>query len=202
MPKLLLGTLNLGKQDELRALLAGPSLEILSPQDLGLDIQIEETGATYAENALLKAERFAAQSGLWSLADDSGLEVDALEGAPGFRSARLAGDGKSDSDRRRLLLGMLVDHTRPWWAQFRATVALASPTGEIDLAEGQCLGEIIPEERGTGGFGYDPIFLVYEAGQTMAELGMDEKNHISHRALAVEAIRPVLMARLGLNGGS
>jgi XTP/dITP diphosphohydrolase len=94
---------------------------------------------------------------------------------------------------------MLVDHARPWEARFRATVALADPSGEIELAEGQCTGEIIDEERGTGGFGYDPIFLVHRAGKTMAELEMGDKNQISHRARALEAIRPFLEARLGLS---
>ena len=168
------------------------------PQDLELKILVEETGATYAENASLKAVAYATQSGLWTLADDSGLEVEVLDGAPGLRSARLAGEGKSDSDRRHLLLEMLVDHARPWEARFRATVALADPSGEIEFAEGQCAGEIIAEERGTGGFGYDPIFLVQGVGKTMAELEIREKNQFSHRARALEAIRPVLEARLGL----
>ncbi len=198
MPKLLLGTRNRGKQDELLALLSSQNLEILTPQDLELKIQVEETGATYAENASLKAVAYATQSGLWTLADDSGLEVEVLDGAPGLRSARLAGEGKSDSDRRRLLLEMLVDYARPWEARFRATVALADPSGEIELAEGQCTGEIIDEERGTGGFGYDPIFLVQGVGKTMAELDLVEKNQFSHRARALEAFRPVLEARLGI----
>ena len=166
-----------------------------------LELQVEETGATYAENARLKAVTYAAQSGLWSLSDDSGLEVEVLDGAPGLRSARLAGEGKSDSERRHVLLEMLTDHARPWEALFRATVALAGPLGEIEIAEGQCAGEIITEERGTGGFGYDPIFLVHMVGKTMAELGMEEKNQISHRAQAIEAIRHILEARLAPNEG-
>jgi XTP/dITP diphosphohydrolase len=201
MSKLLLGTRNRGKQDELLALLSSQNLEILTPQDLGLKIQVEETGATYAENAGLKAAAYATQSGLWTLADDSGLEVEVLDGAPGLRSARLAGEGKSDSDRRRLLLEMLMNHVRPWEARFRATIALSDPSGKIELAEGQCAGAIIEEERGVGGFGYDPIFLVHGTGKTMAELEMDEKNQISHRARALEAIRPVINASLGLNDG-
>lgn len=201
VPKLLLGTRNRGKQDELLALLSSQNLEILTPQDLKLKIQVEETGATYAENASLKAVAYAARSGLWTLSDDSGLEVKVLDGAPGLRSARLAGEGKSDSDRRRLLLGMLMNHVRPWEARFQATVALSDPSGVIELAEGHCTGEIIDEERGTGGFGYDPIFLVHGTGKTMAELEMDDKNQISHRTRALEAIRPVLEARLGLSEG-
>ncbi|MFQ5922768.1 MAG: RdgB/HAM1 family non-canonical purine NTP pyrophosphatase [Anaerolineales bacterium] len=199
MSRLLLGTHNLGKQAELRALLANPDWEIVTPYDLRLEFEVDESGATYAENARLKAMSFAAQSGLWSLSDDSGLEVEVLNGAPGLRSARLAGEGKSDSDRRRLLLEMLKIHPRPWEAQFRAIVALAGPSGEVELAEGQCAGEIIPEERGAGGFGYDPLFLVQGTGRTMAELDMDDKNRISHRARAVEAIRPTLELRLRLN---
>lgn len=198
MQKLLLGTRNRGKQDELLALLSNLRIEILTPQQTGISIEIEEAGTTYAENAELKALAYASHSGFWSLSDDSGLEVEALDGAPGLRSARLGGKGKSNSDRRRLLLEMLVDHPHPWKARFRSTVALADPQGAIELAEGDCAGEIITEERGSGGFGYDPIFLVHEAGKTMAELNMDEKNQLSHRARAFEAIRIVLGARLGL----
>lgn len=198
MLKLLLGTHNPGKQSELRALLEYPNLEIVTIDDLGIELEIEEAGATYAENARLKAVSYAVESGLWSLSDDSGLEVDALDGAPGLKSARFAGEGKSDSDRRRRLLEILKDHPRPWEAQFRATVAIASPSGEVELAEGRCSGEIIPEERGVGGFGYDSIFLTHGTGKTMAELEMGEKNRISHRARAIEALRPILVLRLDL----
>ncbi len=198
MLKLLLGTHNPGKQSELRALLEYPNLEIVTIDDLGIELEIEEAGATYAENARLKAVSYAVASGLWSLSDDSGLEVEALDGAPGLKSARFAGEGKSDSDRRRRLLEILKDHPRPWEAQFRATVAIASPSGEVELAEGRCSGEIIPEERGVGGFGYDSIFLTHGTGKTMAELEMGEKNRISHRARAIEALRPILVLRLDL----
>ena len=201
MQKLLLGTRNRGKQDELITLLSNLRLEILTPQQMGISIEVEETGTTYAENARLKALAYASYSGLWSLSDDSGLEVDALDGAPGLRSARLGGEGNSDTDRRRLLIEMLADHSRPWEARFRATVSLAGPTGDIEFAEGQCMGEIITEEHGTGGFGYDPIFLIHGLGKTMAELGMDEKNQVSHRARALKALHPVLEARLGLGEG-
>ncbi len=201
MRKLLLGTRNRGKQDELLALLSNLHLEILTPQQMGISIEIEETGTTYAENARLKAVTYASHSGLWSLSDDSGLEVDALDGAPGLRSARLGGKGKSDPDRRRLLTEMLANHSRPWEACFRATVSLAGPTGEFEVAEGQCVGEIIPDERGTGGFGYDRIFLLHELGKTMAELEMEEKNQFSHRARALKALLPALETRLGLGEG-
>ena len=201
MQKLLLGTRNRGKQDELRALLSNLRLEILTPQQMGISIEVEETGTTYAENARLKALAYASHSGLWSLSDDSGLEVEALDGAPGLQSARLGGEGKSDTDRRRLLIEMLADHSRPWEARFLATVSLAGPTGDIEFAEGKCMGEIITEQRGTEGFGYDPIFLIHELGKTMAELGMEEKNQFSHRARAIMAIRPALETRLGLGEG-
>lgn len=202
MQKLLLGTQNQGKQDELRALLSNLHIEILTPQQIGISIEVEESGSTYDENARLKAVAYASHSGLWSLSDDSGLEVEALDGAPGLRSARLGGEGNSDADRRRLLIEMLADHSRPWKACFRATVSLAGPTGELEVAEGDCTGEIITEERGTKGFGYDPIFLIHELGKTMAELGMEEKNQISHRARAIMALRPALEARLGLGEGN
>jgi XTP/dITP diphosphohydrolase len=201
MQKLLLGTRNRGKQDELLALLSNLRLEILTPQQMGISIEVEETGTTYAENARLKALAYASHSGLWSLSDDSGLEVEALDGAPGLRSARLGGEGKSDTDRRRLLIEMLAGHSRPWEARFLATVSLAGPTGDIEFAEGQCVGEIITEERGTEGFGYDPIFLIHELGKTMAELGMEEKNQFSHRARALKALLPALETRLGLGEG-
>jgi len=138
MLRLLLGTHNPGKQAELRALLEGQNLEIVTIDDLGIELEIEESGATYAENARLKAVTYAVESGLWSLSDDSGLEVEALDGAPGLKSARFAGEGKSDSDRRQRLLEILKDHPRPWEAQFRATVAIASPSGDVELAEGRC----------------------------------------------------------------
>ncbi|HVF24840.1 MAG TPA: non-canonical purine NTP pyrophosphatase, partial [Anaerolineales bacterium] len=136
---------------------------------------------------------FANASGLISLADDSGLEVDALDGAPGLYSARYSPKPKAtDADRRAYLIQNLQAKPRPWTARFHATIAIAIPNGDLHLTEGICDGEIIPEERGTGGFGYDPIFLLTELGKTMAELSMDEKNRLSHRAKAVMKAKPVL----------
>ena len=201
MKKLMIASGNPGKQHELRALLNVPGLVLLDPTSLKLDLQISEKGEDYTSNAKLKASAYATASGMWALADDSGLEVDALEGAPGPRSARLGPPHLSDADRRQVLLKMLHPHPRPWRARFRAVVALANPEGEIDLAEGSCSGEIIAEERGTGGFGYDPIFLVLGTDRTMAELSMEEKNQLSHRARAIEALLPILKIRLGLEGG-
>jgi XTP/dITP diphosphohydrolase len=201
MAKLLIASGNPGKQRELRALLDIPGLVLLDPSSLGIDLQVNEKGTDYTSNAELKASAYARTSGMWALADDSGLEVDVLEGAPGPRSARLGAPDLSDADRRHLLLEMLQLHPRPWRARFRSAVALANPKGEIDVAEGICSGEIIAEERGTGGFGYDPIFLVDGTDRTMAELSMEEKNRVSHRARAIEALMPRLKVRLGLQKG-
>jgi XTP/dITP diphosphohydrolase len=199
MPKLLIATGNRGKVLELETLLKNLGLELVVPKDLGLALEVAETGSTYAENAELKARTFAQASGLVSLADDSGLVVEALGGAPGLYSARYSPmPGASDSDRRAYLLQNLRGHPRPWTAHFHATIAIAAPDGLVRFAEGICPGEIIPEERGAGGFGYDPIFMLAELGKTMAELDMDEKNRLSHRARAVQAAAPILTELLGI----
>jgi XTP/dITP diphosphohydrolase len=193
MNRLLIGTNNPGKVQELRALLRGLAAELVTPSDLGLNLQVAEDGSNYAENAIKKATGFARLTGLISLADDSGLEVDALGGAPGLHSARyLPNLDATDADRRVHLLQNLRDKPRPWTARFRSVVAVAVPGHAALWAEGECLGEIIGEERGVGGFGYDRIFLVAEAGRTMAELEMEEKNRVSHRARAVLQARSIL----------
>lgn len=197
MKKLLLATNNAGKIKELRALLQGMKAEILTPNELGLELDVMESGDTYLENATKKAIAFAKASGMLSLADDSGLEVAALDGAPGIYSARYSPKkGASDKDRREYLLERLQSKPRPWMARFHCTVVLASPSGETLSSDGECRGEIIPQERGIGGFGYDPIFLVNGTGRTMAELGMAEKNRLSHRARAIQSIWPVLVESL------
>ena len=200
MNSLLIATTNKGKIRELHALLDPLGIPLLTPADLNLHLDVEEDGSTYAENATKKALAFARASGLTALADDSGLEVDALGGAPGHYSARYASKpGATDADRRTYLLQNLAGKPRPWKARFVATVALAGPEGSVDLAEGTCPGEIIPEERGSGGFGYDPIFLLPELCQTMAELPEETKNRLSHRARAVQAAIPILKKRFGLD---
>jgi XTP/dITP diphosphohydrolase len=187
---LLLASNNPGKLDEMRSLLASlPAIRLISPADLRLMLEVAEDGANYGENAILKAKAFAAASGLPALADDSGLEVEALDGRPSLHSARIA---PTAAERRALLLSWLAAKPRPWKAVFRSTVCLALPDGQVHLAEGQCSGEISPEERGSGGFGYDPIFLVEGLGRTMAELTMEEKNRLSHRARAVEKMKSVI----------
>ena len=195
MKTLLIATTNPGKILELRALLADLPVDILTPADINLHLEVVEDGLTYAENAAKKATAFARASGLPSLADDSGLEVEVLNRAPGLYSARYSPKpNASDADRRAYLLQNIIASAapRPWRARFVATVAVSSADGNVEWAEGECLGEIIPEERGTGGFGYDPIFLFPELGRTMAELSEEEKNKISHRARAVQAAKPIL----------
>jgi XTP/dITP diphosphohydrolase len=192
---LLIATNNNGKIKELHELLDDLGIDLVTPSQIQLDLDVLEDGHTYAENATKKAIAFAQASGLISLADDSGLEVDALDGAPGLYSARygsLNGEKLSDKDRRDYLVKNLQDKPHPWTARFRATIAVAIPNGEIHLTEGICEGEIIPEERGAGGFGYDPIFLLKELGKTMAELSMEEKNRLSHRARAVINAKGIL----------
>ena len=193
MKKLLIATNNKGKLEEIRDLLTDINVELVTPADIKLKLEVIEDGKTYAENAVKKAVAFARASRLISLADDSGLEVDALDGAPGLYSARyLAKPEAADADRRAYLLQNLQSKPRPWTAHFHATIAIAGPDNPAQFAEGQCYGEIIPEERGTGGFGYDPIFLFSELGRTMAELNMDEKNRLSHRARAIINAKPIL----------
>ena len=193
MPKLLIATQNRGKRKEIQALLEGAGIELIFPEDLNLSIDVEETGSTYAENAALKASAFALASGYFTLADDSGLEVAALDGQPGLHSARFAPQpNATDADRRTYLLGKLDSQPRPWTALFRCVVALTIPGGTSRFVEGTCQGEIIPQQRGQHGFGYDPIFLVESTGKTMAELTMGEKNKRSHRARAVIAALPIL----------
>jgi XTP/dITP diphosphohydrolase len=179
--RLLLGTTNPGKLAEMRALFAGATLPLTDLQAQGIDVVAAEEEPDYAANAVAKAVHYAKAAGLWTLADDTGLEVDALDGAPGLHSARVAGD---DAARRRLLLDRLAGRPRPWTARFRCAVALASPDGRTAVGFGLCTGEILPEARGSHGFGYDPLFLVEDTGRTMAELEVEQKNRVSHRARA------------------
>jgi len=197
MKKLLVASANHGKVREIQALLQDIPITLLTPEDLYLFIDVKEDGLTYAENAAKKAQIFARASGMLTVSDDSGLEVEVLNGAPGIISARYSPQlGATDTDRRIYLLQQLSPYPRPWAARFHCTVALASPEGAVHFSEGICQGEIIPQERGMNGFGYDPIFLIPEIGRTMAELDMEEKNRLSHRAQAVLAIRPVLLSLL------
>lgn len=193
MKKLLIATNNKGKLKEFQDLLKDTGLELVTPADINLDLEVEEDGTTYEENAIKKAIAFAHASGLISLADDSGLEVDALNGAPGLYSKRYSPNpDAADSDRRKYMLENLKDKPRPWAAHFHATITIAISEKDTQVVTGDCYGEIIPEERGTNGFGYDPIFLFPELNKTMAELEMEEKNRLSHRAKAVINAIPIL----------
>ena len=189
----LIATTNKGKQAEMFALLENEIYMLRTPQDLSISLKVNETGSTYAENARLKAAAFCKASGLPALADDSGLEVDALDGAPGLFSARFSQKpDATDADRRALLISKLMNVSRPWKARFVCTMVFARPNGKLYYSHGICRGEIIPEERGNGGFGYDPVFLYGDTNRTMAELGMPEKNRISHRAKATMGILPYM----------
>jgi XTP/dITP diphosphohydrolase len=190
MVKLLVATNNPGKVREYEELLAGLPFEITYPQREGLDLEVEETGDSFEANARLKASAYAGASGLPTLADDSGLEVDALGGAPGVYSARYAGPGASDADRYRKLLAALEGvPAGQRTAQFRCVVALALPDGTVRTGHGRVTGRIGESPRGDNGFGYDPVFVVDGyGGLTMAELPSEEKNRISHRARAVQAL--------------
>lgn len=194
MLRLMLATGNPGKVSELRDILALHldlrGLLLLTPRDWPTPLpEVAETGATYAENARLKADALAAATGLPTLADDSGLCVDALGGAPDLHSARWAGAGASDADRNAKLLFALADvPPERWMARFVCAAALAIPGNETITEEGSCEGVILNVPRGANGFGYDSLFLLPDLGRTMAELTSEEKNRLSHRALAVSRL--------------
>ena len=188
---LLIASKNIGKIREIKAILSPLEIKILSPHDLNLDFKVIESGSTYAENARIKAQAYLSATALAVLADDSGLEVDRLGGAPGIHSARYSPQpGADDADRRAYLLSQLEGRRQPWKAHFHCSAVLALPNGKWIETMGICKGIIIPEERGSGGFGYDPIFFLPEYNATMAELLPEVKNQISHRAKAIQAMLP------------
>ncbi len=188
--RVLIATHNRGKLIEYQQLLAGLPVDLLTLDDVGIQHDVDETGTTFSENARVKALAYARASGLLTLADDSGLEVDALGGEPGVYSKRYAGDAATDAERNAFLLAKLRGVPRERrGARFRCVIALASPAGEIWESAGACEGEILFAPRGTHGFGYDPVFYFPELGKTMAELPTAEKNRISHRARAAEGAR-------------
>lgn len=195
--KLLVATNNRGKLAELRTLLNLPGIELVTPLEAGLpaDFDVEETGVTFEENAVLKAVQYAQAAHLPALADDSGLQVDALGGQPGVYSKRFAGEGKTDQDRIDFLLSKLPPDLpdEQLTARFVAAIAFASPAGEIlKIEKGCCEGHITRQQRGTNGFGYDPVFVVKAANRTLAELSANEKDLYSHRGDAVTRIRPFI----------
>ena len=198
MKRLLIGTGNAGKLREYRRILTNLPLDLVSPDEIGLDLDVEETGGTFEANAILKASTFASASGLPTLADDSGIEVDVLAGFPGVLSSRWVSG--SDADRVASLLGKLADvPAEQRTARFLAVAALVTPEGALLTSHGAVEGRIAAAPRGTSGFGYDPVFLVedgdHDGDKTMAELTAKEKDRLSHRGRAVAGLMDEL-ARL------
>jgi len=192
-PKLLLATNNTGKVKEYWSLLRDIPFELVTPGEMGIKMDVDETATTYQENARLKACALARMSGLLTLADDSGLEVDALHGEPGVMSARYAGENVSNEERVNYLLAKMKDvPQQKRTARFYCVIAIARPDGQVEFCDGECKGMIALEPGGASGFGYDPVFYVPEQGKTMAELPSEVKNKISHRGKAAQKARLVL----------
>lgn len=191
--EIVLATRNEGKLREIKELIKGLEVEILSLKDIPEVPVIQECGSSFRENALIKAEAIASFTKKVTIADDSGLEVDFLNGKPGVYSARFAGENASDDKNNKELIrkleGVLLSERG---ATFKCVIAVASPAGNKDVVEGECRGIIQFEEKGNFGFGYDPLFFVPEHGKTFAELPPEIKNKISHRAKAMEKLRVVL----------
>ncbi len=193
MPKLLLATNNPGKVAEYRQLLADCGWELVTPSELGLSLPTEETGDTYEENARMKVLKAAQVGGLHALADDSGLEVDALAGEPGPRAARFGGERTTYQEKMSLLLERLQGvPPSERGCRFVCVIAIADPQGGVRLCRGECAGLVAEAPQGEGGFGYDPIFYLRERGLTMAQLSAEEKNDISHRGRAAQIARGIL----------
>lgn len=192
--RILIGSNNQHKLIEIRSIL--PGFEWVTPRDLNLDTDIEETGTTFEENALIKARAFAQLSGMVTVADDSGLVVDALNGEPGVYSHRYCPkEGSTDKDRREYLVSRLTGKPEPWTARFISAAAVVDPsTGYSNVVFGTVEGEILREDRGTNGFGYDAIFYVPTLGKTLAELTEQEKNLMSHRGASFRALKSELDA--------
>ena len=194
--KYVLATHNPGKLKEMGAILARFGVEVVSPKDLGLTVDVEVTGATFAENAMLKAKATCAAAQLPAIADDSGLCVDALNGGPGVYSARYGGEGLDDRGRYMLLLNNMRGQTTRA-AHFACAIACAFPNGDTLTAEGRCDGTIAFAPMGEGGFGYDPVFFVPERAKTFGQLTAEEKSTISHRGKALAVFSEKLATYLG-----
>ena len=193
MPKLLLATANVGKIKEYRSLLRGLGYQIVTLAEQGIAEVATESGNSYEQNAQLKVTTYAKLSQRITLADDSGLEVDALGGKPGIHSARFAGKDAADADKIEILLAKLIKI--PWegrTAHFKCVIAIATLEGRLELCYGECHGMIAFEPKGENGFGYDPVFYLPEMGKTMAELPLEAKNQISHRGQAARKAQQVL----------
>lgn len=197
---LLIASGNPGKIREIKAILSPLDCKIVSADERGTNLKVEETGGSYSANAALKAKAYLHAAKMLVLADDSGLEVDALNGQPGIFSARFSPkENATDHDRRKYLLEQLQGKPKPWTAHFHCTAVLAIPGEKYIETTGRCNGVIIPEERGTHGFGYDPVFYIPEHDATMAELSANLKNRISHRGRALMAMIPYITRFLMLS---
>jgi XTP/dITP diphosphohydrolase len=196
-PELLIATGNKGKVLELHSLLASLPLQLRSLAEFPGIVEVEESGQTFADNAALKARGYARQTGLWTLADDSGLEVDALGGAPGVFSARYGGEGATDAGRVRRLLEELSEYDgQERQARFICVIAIADQQGQVaNISTGKCEGQIAPAPLGRGGFGYDPVFIPHGFNQTFGQLSPEIKQSISHRALALQGALAFLDSR-------
>ena len=192
--KFILATANPGKIKEMRDILSAFDIEIVTRADLGIDVEVEETGTTFYDNALLKAKAVCAMSGLPAIADDSGLMVEALDGAPGVYSSSFGGDDLDAGERYLYLLDKMLGMEQRR-AKFVCTIVCAFPDGGSLSATGECHGEILTAPRGSGGFGYDPVFLADGLNRTMAELSADEKNEVSHRGEALRNFAASLSRR-------
>ena len=194
--KLVLASKNAHKLVELKDILSQLGVEVVLESEAGVDVDVEETGATFEENAYLKAHAVMEASGLPAIADDSGLCVDALNGAPGVYSARYGGEGLDDAGRYRLLLENMRGQT-PRTAKFVSVITCCFPNGDVLSARGECPGTIAFAPMGEGGFGYDPVFFIPSLKKTFAQLSPEEKNAISHRGKALEAFQVKLEEYLG-----
>jgi XTP/dITP diphosphohydrolase len=190
---ILIGTANQGKFAEFEALFTELPYQLISLENVEINEVVEETGSTFWENAIIKAEHYSKLSGRLTIADDSGLEVDILGGEPGVFSARYAGEDATDNQNVNFLLNRLKRFKRPWIARFRCVIAIAHPNLDTRTFDGICEGEVIPKILGQNGFGYDPIFWIHQLNQTLAQLSSEEKNSISHRGLAALKVQEFLL---------
>ena len=189
--KYVLATANPGKVSEMREILSELEIDIISRNELGIDDDVEETGTTFFENAKIKAEAICAVSGMPTIADDSGLIVDALDGRPGVYSSSYGGEELTASERCAYLLSEMKNMEQRR-AKFVCTIVCIFPDGDLLTADGECAGAIVTKPRGSGGFGYDPVFLPDGHNRTMAELSSNEKNAISHRGIALRKFSKLL----------
>lgn len=183
--KFVLATSNPGKIREMGAILARVGMEVVTPKELNIALEVEENGTTFAENSMLKAKAYCEATGLPAIADDSGICVDALNGGPGVYSARYGGEGLDDDGRTRLLMENMKGQTTRT-AHYACAIACMFPNGDTLTAEGRCYGTIAYAPMGDGGFGYDPVFFLPDKAKTMAQLTAEEKDAISHRGLALK----------------